>query len=159
MSDDVLTRERAHLDRARADLRRMREHTGTLLDTQHAWGNDEATTRALSASLARRFEQLLDDGVTPLFFGRLDLVHEEHGQERWYIGRRHVNDERGDPVVIDWRAELSGAFYRASRAAPMGVRLRRRFGVDRGLWTVPEDFDAPLPDDLMRHFTGDAGAE
>jgi hypothetical protein len=40
----------------------MRAHTQTLLDTQHAWGNDELTSRALPASLARRFEQLLDDG-------------------------------------------------------------------------------------------------
>ena len=49
--------------------------------------------------------------------------------ERWYIGRRHVADEQGDPVVIDWRAEVSTAFYRASRTAPMGVTLRRRFGI------------------------------
>ncbi len=27
--------------------------------------------------------------------------------ERYYIGRRHVADEHGDPVVIDWRAEIS----------------------------------------------------
>lgn len=57
MADDVLTAERAHLVRARADLKRMREHTRTLLDTQSTWGNDELTTRALAASLARRGEQ------------------------------------------------------------------------------------------------------
>jgi len=59
--------------------------------------------------------------------------------ERWYIGRRHVHDENGDPVVIDWRADLSGAFYRASRTEPMGVGLRRRFGIDRGRLTAYED--------------------
>ncbi|HXD54430.1 MAG TPA: type II toxin-antitoxin system Phd/YefM family antitoxin [Solirubrobacteraceae bacterium] len=27
-----------------------------------------------------------------------------------------------------------------------------RFGIDRGRLTVPEDFDAPLPDDLLDEF-------
>ena len=30
--------------------------------------------------------------------------------------------DAGDPVVNDWRTEMSPAFYRASRTAPMGVR-------------------------------------
>ena len=52
--------------------------------------------------------------------------------ERFYVGRRHVHDDDGDPVVIDWRADVSTAFYRATRdradgrrAAP-AVRLRAR---------------------------------
>src|ERR1019366_780115 len=59
--------------------------------------------------------------------------------ERWYIGRRHVADSCGDPVVIDWRAGVSTAFYRAAPAEPMGVILRRRFGIDRGQLTAYED--------------------
>ena len=50
--------------------------------------------------------------------------------ERFYIGRRHVHDDDGDPVVIDWRADVStrvlpGHPRRADgrRAAP-AVRLR-----------------------------------
>ncbi len=66
-------------------------------------------------------------------------VPDRESPDRWYIGRRHVNDESGDPVVIDWRADLSGAFYSASRAEPVGVNLRRRFGVDRGRLTAYED--------------------
>ena len=63
----------------------------------------------------------------------------EHGEETFHIGRRHVSDDRGDPVVVDWRAPISTAFYRASPAEPMGVELRRRFGVDRGRLTAYED--------------------
>jgi prevent-host-death family protein len=29
---------------------------------------------------------------------------------------------------------------------------QRQFGVDRGVFTVPDDFDAPLPDDLLDAF-------
>jgi prevent-host-death family protein len=28
----------------------------------------------------------------------------------------------------------------------------RQFGVDRGVFSVPDDFDAPLPDDLLDAF-------
>jgi len=76
-----------------------------------------------------------------LFFGRLDF-HERHidaGGERLYVGRRHVSDETGDPMVIDWRARISRAFYRASRSDPMGVELRRRFGFQHGQVTAFED--------------------
>ena len=48
-------------------------------------------------------------------------------------------DSHGDPVVIDWRADVSTAFYRASPAEPMGVSLRRRFGIDKGQLTAFED--------------------
>jgi DNA helicase IV len=132
---DVLTTERAHLARARADLARMREHTRSLLDTQTAWGNDELTTRALTASLARRFEQLLDDGVTPLFFGRLDTEQ----AEVFHVGRRHVSGADGEPVVLDWRAPVAGAYYRASAQDRQGLRLRRRFGFRDGALTAYED--------------------
>ncbi len=140
-----LSREQAYLAAARHELARMREHT---LGIQAA-GGDRVSSEFLAHSLHRRAEQLVDDPTTALFFGRLDLEHPEHGQERWYIGRRHVNDERGDPVVIDWRADLSGAFYRASPARPMGVRRRRRFGVDHGRLTAYEDEHllAPEPGD------------
>src|ERR1039457_3665636 len=34
--------------------------------------------------------------------------------EQFHIGRRHVHDGDGHPVVIDWRAPVSRPFYRAS---------------------------------------------
>ena len=37
-------------------------------------------------------------------------------------------NREGDPVVIDWRAPIARAFYRATPSDRMGVRLRRRFG-------------------------------
>ncbi len=56
-----------------------------------------------------------------------------------YIGRRHVHDAHGDPMVIDWRAPVSQAFYQASKKDPMGVLLRRRFGYTGGDLTAYED--------------------
>src|SRR5205814_2045201 len=61
------------------------------------------------------------------------------GGERFHIGRRHVHDPDGHPVVIDWRAPVSRAFYRASQADPMDLERRRRFGFSGGELTAYED--------------------
>lgn len=126
-----LAAERAYLDRARADLDRMRRRT-LALDVQ---GGNAVSTEYLAATLHRRAASLVDDPTTTLFFGRTDLLD---GQ-RWYIGRRHVADAEGDPVVVDWRADVSRPFYRASRSDPLGVQRRRRFGLERGRITAYED--------------------
>src|SRR5580698_237119 len=61
--------------------------------------------------------------------------------EQFHIGRRHVHDPEGHPVVIDWRAPVSRPFYRASPAEPMGLAHRRRFGFSGGELTAYEDED------------------
>jgi DNA helicase IV len=134
-TDPVLAAEQAHLDRARDQLRRMRE-AADALDAARA--SDPLNAALLSHVLARRVASLRDDPHTTLFFGRIDVTTEV-GEETFHIGRRHVSDGQGDPVVVDWRAPVSTAFYRASPTEPMGVHLRRRFGVDKGRLTAYED--------------------
>ncbi|HEX2809682.1 MAG TPA: AAA family ATPase, partial [Kineosporiaceae bacterium] len=129
--DPVLTAERTYLDSARTDLARMRERTRSL----EVQGGDALSSEFLAATLWRRAHALADDPSTSLFFGRTD---HDNG-ERWYVGRRHVADVHGDPVVIDWRAEVARAFYRASRTEPLGVVRRRRFGLEAGQITAYED--------------------
>ncbi|HET6815676.1 MAG TPA: ATP-binding domain-containing protein [Mycobacteriales bacterium] len=128
---EELEREQAHLVFARRCLEQMRDAVRSL----EAHGGDPVSTEFLKAELFRRAQALLDDPETPLFFGRIDRV----AGEQFYLGRRHVRDTKGDPVVIDWRAEVSRAFYRASANDPMGLGLRRRFGFSHGLMTSLED--------------------
>jgi DNA helicase IV len=140
-ADAVLSAERAYLATARADLAAMRQATLAL----DARGGDAVSEAFLAASLHKRVQALTDDAETPLFFGRLDLRPDtargtaRDSGERFYIGRRHVHDDDGDPVVVDWRADVSTAFYRATRDHPMDVLLRRRFGFERGHITAYED--------------------
>lgn len=126
-----LTREQDYLVAAREALARMREQTLSLKIQAH----DPISAEHLARTLHLRAASLQDDPSTTLFFGRIDTDTDE----RWYIGRRHVADSAGDPLVIDWRAGMSTAFYRASRTEPMGVVLRRRFGLDHGAITAYED--------------------
>jgi DNA helicase IV len=59
--------------------------------------------------------------------------------EQLHIGRRHIHDREGHPVVVDWRAPVSRPFYRASAADPMGLTRRRRFGFAGDELTAYED--------------------
>lgn len=135
-TDGELARERSWLQHARACLAAMRDRASLL----RADGGDRVSSEYLAMTLHRRVKSLAEDPETPLFFGRLDRAPEPpHPAETFYVGRRHVLDDAGDPVVIDWRADLARAFYRASPAVPMGVRLRRRFGFSHGELTAYED--------------------
>jgi DNA helicase IV len=141
----VLAAERAYLTQSREFLHLMREDVLSL----KALGGDPISEEYLKAELYRRAEALRDLPDTPLFFGRLDYAadgepDEDPGAERprgesFHVGRRHVHDPSGHPVVIDWRAPVSRPFYRASRSEPMGLALRRRFGFSGGELTAFED--------------------
>ncbi|UCA53870.1 AAA family ATPase [Streptomyces sp. WA6-1-16] len=141
---DPLAHERAHLAASRAALRGMREDVQALdiRDVTANWVNAEV----LQAQIDDRIKALADLSHTPLFFGRLDYLHAVGGElaegadgERFYIGRRHVHDAAGDPMVIDWRAPVSQPYYQASRTNPQDVGLRRRFGYTGGELTAYED--------------------
>jgi DNA helicase IV len=124
--------EQAYLDAARADLAAMREAVMRL----KPGAGDGVSTEYLKLALARRLRSLQDDPELPLFFGRIDA---SEPAETYYIGRRHVHDPHGDPVVVDWRANVSRPFYLATPRHPLSVRRRRRFGFHAGAITAIED--------------------
>ncbi|MFW3172087.1 HelD family protein [Geodermatophilus sp. CPCC 206100] len=129
-ADPVLTAERAHLARAADCLTAMRAATRTVGDA----GVDAWSSERLGAARAERLRALAADPGVPAFFGRTDT-----GTETFHIGRRHVRDAAGTPVVIDWRAPMSRPFYQAGPADPQGLVRRRRFGFSGGELTGYED--------------------
>jgi DNA helicase IV len=158
--DPVLVAERDHLRRSAEFLRLMREDVLGL----RAMAGDRVSEEYLKADLYRRAEALREIPDTPLFFGRVDYAAgvadppaAGTGSQRpagpgrddpagWalpgeqlHIGRRHIHDRDGHPVVIDWRAPVSRPFYRARAADPMGLALRRRFGFAGAELTAYED--------------------
>lgn len=137
--DPELARERRHLAASRAALARMRERAQGLLAAGEDVAGDAYGAESLGTTLTRRVAELADDPDTPLFFGRLHFAEGDEADRMHYIGRRHVTDDAGEPMVLDWRAPLSRAFYRASARDPQDVAARRRFGFAEGRLTSFED--------------------
>ncbi len=146
--------ERARLEFAQSCLAAMRARTAAKVSDDDILAANEADAEAVRWQLQRRLASL-DDDVAVLCFGRID---EESG-ERWYVGRRHIEDGDGTPVVVDWRAGVATPFYRATLADPFGLERRRRFVFSaRELSDVfEEDFSDPdslagsggVPDPLL----------
>jgi prevent-host-death family protein len=52
----------------------------------------------------------------------------------------------GEEIIISKAGEP------VAKIVPIGSRARRRFGIDRGVFEVPDDFDAPLPEPVLDTF-------
>ena len=112
-ADPEVQVEQLYLEQALAALTAMRERAEGLLRDLVAAGNPDLD---YLAALSRRVN-LLADSPRPLLFGRID----EADGPTWRIGRRHVEDARADPVVVDWRAPVAVPFYRASAKDTLGL--------------------------------------
>ena len=92
-------------------------------------------------TMLQRLSQL-DLGEASLCFGRIDFGlsgsnghrpsnNGENGDAghdgTYYIGRIAVADDSQEPVIVDWRAPVAEAFYRATGREPMGLERRRHF--------------------------------
>jgi prevent-host-death family protein len=69
-------------------------------------------------------------------------VHEA----KTHLSRLLEDVAAGEEVVITRRGEEVATLVPVRRSSV------RRFGTDRGRFVVPDDFDAPLPDELLDAF-------
>ena len=151
-----LDAERTHLAFSRASRNRMIERLGAL-DPESA--ADQITKEYIEVTVAHALEDLRGPGAGD-FFGRID---------EWYIGRRHIENEQHDPVVVDWRAPIAAPFYRATSADPLGVAFRRRFTLDDGdlIAYLDEHLDDPdegevaggIPDPVLAEIGAERSGE
>jgi DNA helicase IV len=130
---DELAREQAYVDEAYASLAAMQARTRHVFDRIMSTGGFQDLDHEVAM---RRRIALLGDSPRPLVFGRIDR---DDGDE-WYIGRRHVEDGRGDPVVVEWRTPVAEPFYQARPGDPRGLRRRRHLMVEnRQLVSIADD--------------------
>ncbi len=124
-----LADERVRLAFARECRDRMVER---LEGVDPASSADGITAEYVEMTVWEALDSLRSPGAGE-FFGRIDEPsHTTPGLDQWYIGRRHIEDDRHDPVVVDWRAPISAPFYRATAVDPLGVTFRRRFTLAEG---------------------------
>ncbi|MEU4836203.1 ATP-binding domain-containing protein [Streptosporangium sp. NPDC023615] len=132
--DGGLDGERAYLAECEAAVGRMIDGARLNVVIGERVAGDRYSAERLGYDLRSLAKELEERPDGPPFFGRLDFgpASPDHAGQRYYIGRRHVSGGSGrQPLVIDWRAPVSAAFYRASAHDPRGVSVRRRFGWSR----------------------------
>lgn len=119
--------EQAHIDHAYERLEVLRDRALKISEEvleRSAGGTHQARLdRDALVTLTKRRITELDIGNESLVFGRIDRVE----GDRYHIGRLAVPDEQQEPLVVDWRAPVSEAFYRATAKNQMGVFRRRHF--------------------------------
>jgi hypothetical protein len=122
---EELRAEQEHMDGAYARLDELRSGASALAEEVIGLGRGGSVAdrvdrdARVQLSLARR--AALSVGERPLCFGRLDT---DDG-DRLHIGRLGVSDQAGEPLMVDWRAPVAEAFYRATSADRRGVVRRR----------------------------------
>ncbi|MFD6194175.1 HelD family protein [Streptomyces sp. NPDC060275] len=135
----ALDRERAHHEHCRTVLAAMVEGAQEHVVTGEDVSASGADAEVLGYRLRSRAKEMRELPAGPLFFGRLDFTEaEEEGEEgegdggagrTLHIGRLRITEHpAAPPLVVDWRAPVSRAFYQATAGDPRGVDVRRRFG-------------------------------
>ncbi|MEU9369892.1 AAA family ATPase [Streptomyces avermitilis] len=129
----ALSHERAYHDTCRTALAAMVEGADEHVITGEDVSASGADAEVLGHRLRSRAKHMRELPEGPLFFGRLDFAPDsgdrEHAGQSYHLGRLRISEHpAAPPLVVDWRAPVSRAFYQASARDPQGVAVRRRFG-------------------------------
>jgi len=124
-----LAAEQAHIDHAYRRLDESRDEAlrlKTMVEVGEGGTNQARWEReVINENIANRLIQL-ELGERSICFGRIDQS-EESGGGSYHIGRVAVSSETQDPLIVDWRAPVAEAFYRATGGDPQGLVRRRHF--------------------------------
>jgi DNA helicase IV len=123
--DPELAREQDYVDTLYRRLDELRDLTRdqlrhVLLDGGTGTPQSLVERDAFAATHADRLAKL-DAAEGRLCFGVMDHAD----GRRTYVGRIGLSDRNHEPMLVDWRAPVATAFYRATLADPYGLRLRR----------------------------------
>ncbi|MGI9616181.1 MAG: HelD family protein [Acidimicrobiales bacterium] len=128
-----LAAEQAHIDLAYERLDQARDEAIRLKDMVEVGrgGTNQARweREVINENIAHRLNQL-ELGERSLCFGRIDQF-EDAGGGSYHIGRIAVSSDSQEPLIVDWRAPVAEAFYRATGGDPQGL-IRRRHFTSRG---------------------------
>ena len=149
-----IAEEQEFLNLALVALEHMREEAMTMRDNAavaNMRGAGDLVERDVVMSTALTRLDQLAIGDQPLFFGRIDYdVNDEGTRDVYHVGRLAVSDEQLNALVVDWRAPVAEAFYRATGVESLGLSRRRHVAI-RGheVIGVEDEYFADANGDLM----------
>jgi DNA helicase IV len=156
--------EQMFLEHALVALDHMRDEARSLRDSAAVanmrGAGDLVERDVVMGTALHRLDQLAI-GDQPLFFGRIDYVPDERGvADVYHVGRLAVSDEQLNPLVVDWRAPVAEAFYRATGVESLGLSRRRHVAIRANqVQSVEDEYFADehgellLPEDEVRAAT------
>lgn len=158
----TLDHERAHHEHCRTVLAAMVEGAQEHVVTGEDVSASGADAEVLGHRLRSRAKEMRELPEGPLFFGRLDFTEPEADGEgagrALHIGRLRITEHpAAPPLVVDWRAPVSRAFYQATAGDPRGVAVRRRFGWAPGSRGDSADLTGMEDEHLARGESRDSG--
>ena len=149
-----IAEEQEFLDRALTALEHMRQEASSLRDSvavaSRRGAGDLVERDVVMGTALQRLEQL-SIGDQPLFFGRIDYFDDDRrGEgETFHVGRLAVSDDDLNPLVVDWRAPVAEAFYRATGVESLGLSRRRHVAIrGREVTSVEDEYFADADGDL-----------
>ncbi|MCX4859210.1 HelD family protein [Streptomyces canus] len=126
---EALHRERIHHDRCRTALAAMIDGAQEQVVVGEDVSASGADAEVLGYQLRSQAKEMRELPEGPLFFGKLEFDRGDHAGQAYHLGRLRITEHpAAPPLVVDWRAPVSRAFYQASARDPQGVAVRRRFG-------------------------------
>ncbi len=161
-----IAEEQDFLDLALGALDHMRQEARSLRDSAAVanmrGAGDLVERDVVMGTALHRLDQLAI-GDQPLFFGRIDYrAQGENPGDTYHVGRLAVSDESLNPLVIDWRAPVAEAFYRATGVEPLGLSRRRHVAIrENQVVSVEDEYFADasgeldLPEDQLRSATAE----
>src|SRR5580700_6519878 len=178
-----IAEEQEFLDLALEALDHMRQGARSLRDSAAVanmrGAGDLVERDVVMGTALHRLDQLAI-GDQPLFFGRIDYQANGNGTngnsnghsngvvnakavgDTYHVGRLAVSDESLNPLVIDWRAPVAEAFYRATGVESLGLARRRHVAIHANQVTGVEDEyfadsngELDLPDSDVRSATAE----
>jgi DNA helicase IV len=163
-----IAEEQEFLDLALGALDHMRQGARSLRDSAAVanmrGAGDLVERDVVMGTALQRLDQLAI-GDQSLFFGRIDYQANGNGNgnghgDTYHVGRLAVSDEALNPLVIDWRAPVAAAFYRATGVESLGLSRRRHVAIraNEVLGVEDEYFadangELDLPEDAVRSAT------
>ena len=147
-----IAEEQDFLDLALGALDHMRDEARSLRDSAAVatmrGAGDLVERDVVMGTALQRLDQLAI-GDQPLFFGRIDYDPAINAGEAFHVGRLAVSDAELNPLVIDWRAPVAEAFYRATGVEPLNLVRRRHVAIrGRSVTGVEDEYFADADGEL-----------
>ena len=112
--------------------------------------------------LSKRID-VLDRIILSPYFGRMDFRPlRDSKYDKLYIGRTGLFDEKGNQLVVDWRAPIASMFYNdscgiVSYEAPEGaiigdINLKRQLVIEDKILTKILDTDIVTNDEILQEY-------